>query len=137
MRRSILSTALLVLPLLYLVPTTLAAAPDPKAPPRVTAKELTAAYVKDPVAAGKVYGDPYALREVIVEGIVDQVVDGKYGKIARLKGTGKVVVSCLLRKEDVDLVKPGEKVVIRGRCRGFFEKDNLVDINGGVVQKAP
>jgi hypothetical protein len=103
------------------------------APVKVTAKQLTADFVKDKEAAAKKYGDSMNPKEVIVEGTVASLEDGKYGKIAKLEGEGKVTVSILLRKEDVDSVKKGD--TIKGKCRGLFEKDKLVDINGGVLVK--
>jgi hypothetical protein len=112
----------------------LAVAADPQ-PPKVSAKDLTAEFVKDPATAAKKYGDAMNPKEVIVEGTVVDLVDGTYGKIAKLQGEGKVVVSCLLRKEDESGVKKGDTVTIRGRCRGLFKKDNSVDLNGGVLIK--
>jgi hypothetical protein len=104
-------------------------------PIKVSAKEVTAAFVKDPNAAAKKYGDAMNPKEVVVTGTVASVVNGKYGKIARLQGDGKVVVSCLLRKEDEGSVKKGQQIVIQGRCRGYFKSEKLVDLNGGVLVK--
>jgi hypothetical protein len=104
-------------------------------PPKVSAKELTAAFTKNAAAAAKKYGDAMNPKELIVEGVVAAVVDGKFGKIARLEGEGKVVVSCLLRKEDEESVKKGDKIAIKGKCRGLFKNENLIDINGGVLVK--
>jgi len=112
-----------------------AAARADEQPPKVTARELTAAFVKDPSAAAKKYGDAMNPREVVVEGKVADVVGGTYGKVAKLEGEGKAVVSCLLRKEDEAAVKKGDTVAIKGRCRGFFKKDSSVDLNGGVLVK--
>jgi hypothetical protein len=109
-----------------------AADPDPI---QVSAKDLTAAYVKDANAAAKKYGDAMSPKEVIVTGVVAEVVDGTYGKIAKLTGDGKAVVSCLLRKEDQERVKKGDMIVIRGKCRGYFKADKSVDLNGGVLVK--
>jgi hypothetical protein len=107
-------------------------------PIKVTSKDLAAAYVKNKNTAEAKYGDKYGPKEVIVEGVVVRFEKNNFGKIARLEGSGKVTVSCLLKKEDEDSVKQGEKVTIRGKCRGLFEdgKDQLIDINGGVVVKA-
>ena len=105
------------------------------APPKVTAKQLTADFVKDKAAAAKKYGDAMNPKEVIVEGTVASLEDGTYGKIAKLEGEGKVTVSILLRAEDVDSVKKGDKITIKGKCRGLFEKTQQVDINGGVLVK--
>jgi hypothetical protein len=117
---------------LGVVPTAAGADPDPI---KVSAKELTAAFVKDPNAAAKKYGDAMNPKEVIVTGTVADVVNGTYGKIAKIEGEGKVVVSCLLRKEDAESVKKGDKIVIRGKCRGYFKADKSVDLNGGVLVK--
>lgn len=105
------------------------------APINVTAKQLTTDFSKDKAAAAKKYGDSMTPKEVIVEGVVATLEDGKYGKIAKLEGDGKLVVSILLRKEDVDDVTKGEKVSFKGKCRGLFEKEKLIDINGGVLLK--
>jgi tRNA_anti-like len=104
-------------------------------PPKVSAKDLAAEFVKDAAAAAKKYGDAMNSKEVIVEGVVAEVVAGTYGNIARLEGEGKVVVSILMRKEDEASVKKGDKVTFKGKCRGLFKKENLVDINGGILQK--
>jgi hypothetical protein len=109
-------------------------AADP-APPKVSARDLTAAFVKDEAAAAKKYGDAMSPKEVLVEGTVADVVNGKYGRIARLQGDGKVVVSVLMRAEDEPKVKKGDKVAFKGKCCGLFRNENLVDINGGVLQK--
>jgi hypothetical protein len=128
---------LLAAALLVLIPASgigrAAVEADP--PPKVSAKDLTAEFVKDAAAAAKKYGDAMNPKEVIVEGTVAELVDGTYGKIARLQGEGKVVVSCLLRKEDEGSVKKGDTITIKGRCRGLFKKENLVDLNGGVLVK--
>lgn len=111
---------------------------EKSAPLQVTSKQLAAEYVKNKKAAEKKYGDRYNPKELIVEGIVVRFDKNNFGKIARLEGTGKVTVSCLLRTEDEASVKQGEKVVIRGKCRGLYDDGDaqLVDINGGVVVKA-
>jgi hypothetical protein len=62
-------------------------------------------------------------------------VNGKFGKIAKIEGDGKVVVSCVLRKEDEESVKKGDKIVIQGKCRGYFKADKSVDLNGGLLVK--
>jgi hypothetical protein len=105
------------------------------APTKVSAKQLTADFLKDKAAASKKYGDAMSPKEVIVDGDVVSLEDGKYGKIAKLEGEGKAVVSVLLRKEDEGDVKKGDHVTFKGRCRGLFEKDKSVDLNGGVLQK--
>lgn len=112
------------------------AQPKPPPPLKVASKDLVASYLKDAKAAGKKYGDPYNRSDVIVEGVVVGLEDGTYGKLARLEGSGGVVVSCLLRSEDVGKVKKGDTVAIRGWCRGLYEKEKLVDINGGALVKA-
>ena len=104
-------------------------------PIKVSAKDLTAAYAKDANAAAKKYGDSMNPKEVIVTGTVAAIVDGKYGKIAKIEGDGKVVVSCLLRKEDEASLKKGDDIVIKGKCRGYFKADKSVDLNGGVLVK--
>src|SRR5262249_19820038 len=90
-RRASAPTALILAFAVVGAGTNHAAAAD-KDPPKVTAKELTAAFVKNAAAASKKYGDSMNPKELIIEGVVADVVDGKYGKIARLQGDGKVVV---------------------------------------------
>jgi hypothetical protein len=104
-------------------------------PIKVSAKDLTAAFVKDSNAAAKKYGDAMNPKDVIVTGTVADVVNGTYGKIAKIEGEGKAVVSCLLRKEDAESVKKGDKIVIQGKCRGYFKSDKSVDLNGGMLVK--
>jgi tRNA_anti-like len=111
-----------------------AAAADSQ-PAKVSAKDLTAAFLKDEKAAALKYGDAMTPKEVIVEGTVAELVNGKYGKIARLEGESKTVVSCLLRKEDEGSVNKGDTITIKGKCRGLFKKEKLVDLNGGILVK--
>jgi hypothetical protein len=104
---------------------------------QVTAKQLTAAYLKNEQTAAKKYGDPTSPKDVEVSGIVEKVVDGSYGKIARLAGEKGVVVSVLMRGEDAEVVKAQQSVAFRGKCRGLFKNEKLVDLNGGVLIPKP
>lgn len=65
--------------------------------------------------------------------MVVEIVQGKYGLLAKIEGDENVVVSCLLRREDESIVKKGNKVVIKGRCRGYYKAEKLVDLNSGVL----
>jgi hypothetical protein len=103
---------------------------------KITARQLITAYVKNREAANKKYGDAQHPKELEVQGVVAKVEPGKFGEVALLEGEHGLHVSILLRKEDVDEVKRGETIVIRGRCRGVFEKEKIIDINGGVLVRA-
>lgn len=128
-------THLPILVVLLSATVTMGEEPKGSSPPKVSSKQLAADFVKNATAAGKKYGERYNPKEVVVEGVVVAIEDGKYGKGAKLAGTDKLTVAFLLRKEDEQAVKKGDKIVIKGKCRGLFEKDKIVDINGAALVK--
>jgi hypothetical protein len=100
---------------------------------KISAKQLITAYAKNRAAAEKKYGDSQHPKELVVQGKVAKVEQAKFGHVALLEGDHGLHVSILLRKEDVDGVKQGETITVRGRCRGVFEKEKIIDINNGVL----
>lgn len=99
---------------------------------KMTARQLITAYARDPVAAGKKYGDRYDPQDIEVQGVVHKVQRGKFGPIVLLQGDHGLRVAISLRDDDQH-VKPDETILVRGKCKGLLEKDKTIDIVNGVL----
>ena len=112
-------------------------APEKGSVPAVSAKQITADYAGDETAAQKKYGSAESPRQVVVEGVVASITEPKFGvgKVVKLAGTGQFQVTCLMKLEDAAGLKKGDKVTIKGNCRGLFKRDKVVDINGPTLVK--
>jgi len=88
--------------------------------PTVTAKDLAAAYAKDPAAAGRKYGNLSAPRDILLTGVVREVKDTQYShKMVLLEPAGKPTVSVSLSKEDAEGLKKGDALRLKAACRGL------------------
>ncbi len=88
--------------------------------PAVTAKDLVAAYARDPAAAGRRYGDLAARKQFILTGVVREVRDTRYSnKVVVLEPAGKLAVSVSLSREDAEGLKRGDAVKVKADCRGL------------------
>ena len=88
--------------------------------PAVTAKDLAAAYARDPAAAGRKYGNLSASKDILLTGVVREVKDTRYShKVVVLEPAGKPTVTVTLSKEDAEGLKKGDAVRLKAACRGL------------------
>lgn len=104
---------------------------------KVTAKQLTADFVKDEEAAGKKYLiDALIPKEIIVEGVVGQLMKTKDDLfLVELTGTAAHTVRCVIDQKEWKTLKKGDQVTIKGDCSGFDSKEKYANVISAFVLK--
>jgi hypothetical protein len=109
---------------------------EPSPTATVSAQQMTADFAKDEAAAKNKYlNEGMNPKEVIVEGVVADLVTKPGSYIVVLEGTKPVSVACATKKEELDGLKKGDKVTMKGDCSLFTKNDNMVNLNAAFILK--
>lgn len=107
---------------------------EPPTTPRVTAKGLAEEVLKDADAARKKYEGPMGgPKGIIVEGVVAALETEKRFHIVKLAGAGGVTVNCTVAKKDLEALKAGDAVTIKGDFSGYYPDQKEVTVNTAFV----